>query len=160
MNIIVKAFGGGIFVRPDTTLEKDNDNFYVPDFVNRIDLSPVIFARISKPGKYISEKFVGRYYESFNHGLLLYPRGLCVEDEEFAGSLCLDHTSYLPLPLLPAEALTKEERYTIEKAIVLVSTRCLLRTGDLVAVETERRKELCRRGEKKVIHLEKFDIIY
>lgn len=168
MNIIVRTFHGRIIARPDTTREKDNDNFYVPDFVDVIDFAPVLFARICKPGKYIGEKFAYRYHDSFGKGLLLYPKCLDQKEEgdgeEFAESLCLDHTSYLPVALKPASELTKEDRYSIEKAVVLVSTRCLLRTGDFVAIETDKRKELCRRksAEKTggVVHLENFDIIY
>lgn len=165
MNIIVQTFGGSVIARPDTTREKDNDNFYVPDFIDRIDFAPVLFARICKPGKYIGEKFVYRYYDSFGNGLLLYPKSYEKEGgEKFAESLCLDHTSYLPIPLKPISELTNEERSAIEKAIVFVSTRCLLRTGDFVAMETDKRKELCRRkGDNKengVIHLKDFDIIY
>ena len=46
MNIIVKTSTGRIVVRPDTTWEKDNEDFYPPEFVDELTYSPVLFARI------------------------------------------------------------------------------------------------------------------
>ena len=39
MNIIVKTSSGHITVRPDTTWEKDNEDFYPPEFVDELTYS-------------------------------------------------------------------------------------------------------------------------
>ena len=61
MNIIVKTYAGNIIVRPDTTWEKDNEDFYPQDFIRTLTYTPVLFARISKPGKSVGLGVVPRY---------------------------------------------------------------------------------------------------
>lgn len=116
MNIIVKTSSGHVIVRPDTTWEKDNEDFYPPEFVDRLTYSPVFFARILKPGRSVGRKFAGRYYDSVGFGVLLYPENLVGDTQEgFAHASCLDHTSFLPAPLLPPSAVPGAAAPTAEQ---------------------------------------------
>jgi len=116
MNIIVNIFGGGICCRPDTTWERENRDFYSPDFISGYLYSPVLFARMAKAGKCIGKKFAERYYDSVGYGLLMYPAELmpaeaaCNVQERpaervaskgrsIAWASCLDHTTILPFPM-------------------------------------------------------------
>ena len=73
MNIIVKPYGSDLcYCRPDTTWERENKDFYSPECVNEIYWTPVVFARVSKAGKCVGSKFVGRYYDAVGCGMLLY----------------------------------------------------------------------------------------
>lgn len=152
MNIIVKTYSGKIISRPDTSWEKDSEDFYPPDFIESITLSPVIFAKICKAGKSVSPKFAERYYDSFGYGLLLYPENLIDGSPEgLACASCIDHTSFLPFPLYEkgrergnfilykdGEKIFQQEAGRdglIEESISEASERSCLRTGDLVAIE-------------------------
>lgn len=166
MNIVVLNAAGRTVVRPDTTLKKSSDDFYVPDFVGRISWSPVLFARISKPGKYIAERFATRYYDSINYGLLLYPEDFIDGSEDgYARACCLDHTSFLPSPMYNKVTLGREgnrvellrngtplfgtsfaSAATVEAMLTEVSKYCYLRTGDLACLELRPREPLCSRG--------------
>lgn len=139
MNIIVKPHGSDLcYCRPDTTWERENKDFYVPDCVSEMHWAPVIFVRISKAGKCINPKFVSRYYDSYNYGTLLYCR------PENGDSLisCADHTSLLPSPSLKAEELNDDERTFVEDAICKASKLISVRIGDYVAVELDEIKRL------------------
>lgn len=139
MNIIVKPHGSDLcYCRPDTTWERENKDFYVPDCVSEIHWAPVIFVRISKAGKCINPKFVSRYYDSYNYGTLLYCR------PENGDSLisCADHTSLLPSPSLKGEELNDGERMLVEDAICKASKLISVRIGDYVAVELDEIKRL------------------
>lgn len=167
MNIIVKTFGGNVIVRPDTTWENDNEDIYPQDFIETLSFTPVLFARISKPGKSVGLRFTSRYYDSANYGLLLYPENLLRGGEEdFACASCIDHTSFLPAPLYQkcvfgttgnefilskdgkeifrtsTEGLAK-----IEEAIEEATRKIYIRTGDLIAIELDSRKMLYDRAE-------------
>ena len=73
MNIIVKPYGSSLcYCRPDTTWERENKDFFSPECVNEIYWTPVVFARVSKAGKCVGRKFVGRYYDAVGCGMLLY----------------------------------------------------------------------------------------
>ena len=73
MNIIVKPYGSSLcYCRPDTTWERENKDFFSPECVNEIYWTPVVFARVSKAGKCVGSKFVGRYYDAVGCGMLLY----------------------------------------------------------------------------------------
>ncbi|MGM9742400.1 MAG: hypothetical protein ACI3ZC_05020 [Candidatus Cryptobacteroides sp.] len=168
MNILVKTYSGHIVSRPDTTWEKDNEDFFPPDFVGRLDFSPVLFARVCKPGRCVGARFTSRYYDSVNYGILLYPADHMYEGPEcYAEALTLDHTSFLPAPLSSAGELSgidfslqkngtgvfstrmssSEISGMIEKALIEVTSRIYIRTGDLIAIELAPVSHLASRPE-------------
>ncbi len=110
MNIAVRKCGKPFCsCRPDTSWERENKDIWLPDFVEKLYFSPVLFARISKAGKCIGDKFVSRYYDGLNFGVLLYAECRCgTSGDEAAPGLapasrqileCLDHSTLLPHPL-------------------------------------------------------------
>lgn len=166
MNIIVKTSSGHITVRPDTTWEKDNEDFYPPEFVDELTYSPVLFARILKPGRSVGRKFASRYYDSIGFGVLLYPENMLDGTPEgYAQAICLDHTSFLPSPMFPPERLERNGHFRlfrnehdlfvldqpslnmIEDAIVEATKLLYIRTGDLIAIELAPRKPLTIRPD-------------
>ena len=166
MNIIVKTSSGHITVRPDTTWEKDNEDFYPPEFVEELTYSPVLFARVLKPGRSVGRKFASRYYDSVGYGVLLYPENMLDGSPEgYAQAICLDHTSFLPAPTFPPQRLeedgqfhlfmNEQELFTfdhpslnmIEEAIVLATRLLYIRTGDLIAIELTARRQLTTRHD-------------
>ena len=169
MNIIVKTAQGHIIVRPDTTWEKDNADFFPPDFVDALTFSPVVFARILKPGRSIGRRFASRYYDAVNFGVLLYPENLIDDSpESFATASCLDHTSFLSAPMYNPVTLGEEgnsfilrrngkvvfeydaaTRAMVEEALTEATRLVYIRTGDLIAIELDCRKALCSRDEGK-----------
>ena len=165
MNIIVKPYGSTLCnCRPDTTWERENRDFYSPECVNEISWTPVIFARISKAGKCVSGKFVERYYDGFNFGVLMY---CCIEGTT---SAFVDHTSILPHPLYNPAVLEGENEFEIlrndekvefgtvnmseatnllQDAICKASQLTSLRIGDFVAVELAPQHLLAARTDKE-----------
>lgn len=148
MNIITRPYGSSsCYCRPDTTWEREDKDFYVPDSVEVIYWAPVVFARISKAGKCIGRKFASRYYDGFGFGALLY-----CNDGPVAFTSCADHTSRLPFPLNGPDFLEEGKEYSvtvngetvftgvadralIEETICMASGTTSLRIGDFVAVE-------------------------
>ncbi len=154
--------------RPDTTWERENKDFYSPECVNELHWAPILFVRICKAGKCISEKFAPRYYDSFGFGALMYIGDFmpCL-----ASASCADHTSLLPAPLHSPESIEnghnafevfKDERsifnleagtglmMDIEKAICRASQLTSLRIGDFVAIELAGVSPLARRPDESV----------
>lgn len=97
MNIALKTFSGQVTSRPDTTWERENRDFYIPDFVREMLWSPVLFTRVEKAGKCIGRKYADRYIDGMGFGLLLHPLVEC--NGEAVPSSCMDHTTILPFPL-------------------------------------------------------------
>jgi acylpyruvate hydrolase len=65
-----------IFMKPSTAVLKDNKPFYYPEFSSDIQYETELVLKISKNGKYISEKFSPRYYEEITVGLDLTARDI------------------------------------------------------------------------------------
>jgi hypothetical protein len=166
MNIIVRTAEGKYIVRPDTTWERDNEDIYIPEFVNRISWTPVLFARVSKPGRSVGEEFAERYYDGIGYGVLLYPDDMFDGSESgLACASCLDHTSFLPFPVYNKVTLDRPENVfelklnhrqtifshsgasseAIRKAIAGATRYIYIRTGDIIAIELQPRKPLCAR---------------
>lgn len=170
MNIPVLTHNGHVMVRPDTTIDKFNRDFYPPEFVNTLSYTPVLFARICKAGRSVGAEFADRYYDAYNYGVLLYADDLAPRSSEgFASASCLDHTSFLPFPLYGKITLEHKEnefklrrggrvifRHSdaqasmIEEAICEISKYVYLRSGDLIAIELAGRKKIFRPKDKTV----------
>ena len=151
MNIIVKPYNSeSCYCRPDTTWEKEGRDLYIPEGVDKVLWTPVVFAKVCKAGKCVSPKFVSRYYDAVGFGVLSY-----CNDEDIAFSSCMDHTSLLPMPLYNPAVLENDGNifnitigekacsFQIDKsmqdaighAICIASERVSLRIGDMVALE-------------------------
>lgn len=151
-----------MIARPDTTRVKDGEDVYMPEFVSRLEWSPVLYTKVCKSGRSVGERFAGRYFDCFNFGTLLYPVELMDGSEEsYACASCLDHTSLLQLQFKDIKEAEKPYNkividinnnvFSIEiedittklkSAIVETTKYCWLRVGDLVAIELQGRKPL------------------
>lgn len=63
-----------VFSKFQTSLLKNNETFYYPDFSSCIHHELELVIRISKNGKHIQEKFAGKYYDSIALGIDLTAR--------------------------------------------------------------------------------------
>lgn len=169
MNILVKTYDNKYIVRPDTTWERDNEDFYPPEFVSGFLYTPVLFARICKPGRSIGRKFASRYYDGVSYGVLLYPQDLLDGSETgFACASCLDHSSFLPFPIFNPSTLGIEENAfklykddkelfsynegtidMIEEAIEEASKYIYMRSGDIIAIELAPKENLFSKSESE-----------
>ena len=172
MIIAVLSRDEHVFTRPDTSLGKSYEDFYVPEFIDSVSFCPVLFARVCKAGRSVAVKFADRYYDGINYGILLYP-GLSRDDGPYgiACSSCLDRTTILPAPLYNKVTLGREgnvfrleagnkelfsfNRGTaemLEKAVGQVTGYVHIRIGDVIAIELDDVRELCRRSDGR-LHL-------
>lgn len=168
MNIVVRTYSGKYIVRPDTTWEKDSEDFFPPEFVNALTLSPVLVARVLKPGRSVGERFAERYYDFVGFGALLYPEDMLEGSAEgFACASCLDHTSFIPAPSFSAAQIEGQKvkvvkngsevlfdlegisgvKEMIAKAIAEATRFIYIRTGDLIAIELAPRGPVASREE-------------
>ena len=167
MNIIVKPYDSELcYCRPDTTWERENKDFYSPECVNEIRWAPVVFARISKAGKCIGEKFTERYFDGIGCGMLMYCH--IDTDSSTAFTSCIDHTTILPHPLYNPAILQGQKIFTvpvngeeksvdlsdamahIKEALCNASRLTSLRIGDFVAVELDTIQTLAKRDDSQV----------
>lgn len=172
MNIIIKKHTDALCsTRPDTSWERENKDIWLPEIVDSLSFAPVVFTRIVKAGKSVASKFVGRYYEGINLGVLL-----CPEHKNGQGYSerieCVDHTTLLPHPLYNICVLEnrdnefalsaddevifrldcgKELLDKIEAAICEASSYISLRIGDYIAVELQ--EETLLTDSRKEIHI-------
>jgi 2-keto-4-pentenoate hydratase/2-oxohepta-3-ene-1,7-dioic acid hydratase in catechol pathway len=149
-----------IFLKPDTALLNNNQDFYLPDFSNEIHYETEVVVKINKPGKHIDEKFAHRYYDSVSVGIdftardlqsVLKAKGLPWERAKaFDSSAVIG--SFLPLAdagiisnlnfsmelngQKVQEANTSEMVFSVDKVIAFVSRFITLKTGDLIYTGT------------------------
>ena len=58
-----------IFMKPKSALLQQHTPFYYPEFTNELHYEAELVIRISKNGKYIQEKFAGKYYDAITTGI-------------------------------------------------------------------------------------------
>ena len=58
-----------IFMKPKSALLQQHTPFYYPEFTNELHYEAELVLRISKNGKYIQEKFAGKYYDAITTGI-------------------------------------------------------------------------------------------
>ena len=65
-----------IFIKPQTSLLKDNKPFYYPEWTTDLHYETEIVLKVCKQGKYISEKFAYKYFEEVTVGIDFTARDL------------------------------------------------------------------------------------
>lgn len=146
MNLAVLRPSGNYCFRPDTTLNREARDYYLPDGIEAVTLTPCIYARVVKAGKCISPRFAERYVDNFGFGVFLD-----ADDADPLEAICLDGSSYLsggtaPLSEIPDAVFEvsvngspwlRQESFStgmLFDALVTVSKRSSVRASDLLAV--------------------------
>ncbi len=181
MNIFVVPYcSDGYYCRPDTTLEKEPKDYFLPDSVTDLSAAPVVFIKMIKAGKAVGEKFAERYYDSFCAGVLLYAENIVNSETPtaFCEATCLDSSSYLPFNFQPLTLLDKFScrlqingtdavdmsvddsiiQY-INEFIALISRRTSFRIGDIIAFETFDRVPV-KQGDSVKVLSDSFDFSF
>ena len=70
------------FLKPDTALLKDVDEFYLPDLNSEIHFECELVVKINKAGKHIDTEFAHKYYSEVTLGLDLTARDLQTKCKE------------------------------------------------------------------------------
>lgn len=145
MNVIVVRSDGSWYVRPDTSIERESDEFYLPDGFSSVEAFRCIWIRIIKAGKAVNPKFAGRYFDHFGKGLVMY----CRRDD---GTVCpfVDGSTVIRQDTWPMEQLAAEVSETgqyldgISAAICDISRLTSIRIGDLFLFEASDSATLSR----------------
>lgn len=149
-----------IFMKPDTAVLKDNQDFYYPPFSQDIHHEIEVVLRISKEGKHIAPKFADRYYDAIGLGVDFTARDI-QQDHKKKGlpwelAKAFDHSA--PVSLLRAKeefgdlksldfsllkngetvqsGNTHDLLFSFEEILVFVSQYITLRKGDLIFTGT------------------------
>jgi acylpyruvate hydrolase len=65
-----------VFLKPDSSLLKNNKPFFLPDFSDNIQFEVEVVIKISKLGKGISAKYASRYYDEVTLGIDITARDI------------------------------------------------------------------------------------
>lgn len=155
MNIIIKPYNpqeGLFYFKPDTTLNRDYTNLYLPHFIKRVEAKELFYIRIDRAGKGIAERYASRYFSKGNYALSIsiapdiFPNAApstapnatpsaAIINGSVANSI--DYSFYS----MPAEKI--EDPQLIEefcKYIAQITEIISLRTGDIIAIETGKKE--------------------
>lgn len=132
MNIIVVKNDGSWYTRPDTTLEREPKDFYIPDGMMAATAASFRYIRIIKAGKAIQPKFAGRYYDSFGSGVILYGKGT-----DGALHPYIDGSTIILPADESSDVLDDEAAGLIAAALQNVTASMSVRIGDIVLFEDE-----------------------
>ena len=64
------------FIKPDSAVLSNNDDFYLPDFSNDVHYEAEIYVKIHKKGKNIQAKFAPTYYKEIGIGIDITARDI------------------------------------------------------------------------------------
>lgn len=149
-----------IFLKPDTALLKDNQDFYYPAFSNDIHHEIEVVLRVSKEGRHIAPKFAAKYYDAVGLGVDFTARDIQQAHKEkgLPWELAKAFDGSAPVSALrPKEEMgdltaldfrldrngdtvqngnTKDLLFSFEDILVFVSQYITLRKGDLIYTGT------------------------
>ena len=159
MNIIIKPYNpqeGLFYFKPDTTLNRDYTNLYLPHFIKRVEAKELFYIRIDRAGKGIAERYASRYFTKGNYALSIsiapdiFPNTTPSQAPSAAPNTtpsaaiinrsvanAIDYSFYS----MPAEKI--EDPQLIEqfcKYIAQITEIISLRTGDIIAIETGKKE--------------------
>jgi len=166
------------FMKPDTALLKDNEDFYYPEHTKDLHHEVEIVIKISKAGKHIEEQFAHKYYEEIGIGIDFTARDVQAKCKEkglpwekakaFDGSAPIgkfvNKSTFADLNninfhldvngQLRQQGNTKDLIFSIDKVIAYVSKFVTLKTGDLIYTGTPEGVAAVNIGDKLTCFIE------
>jgi 2-keto-4-pentenoate hydratase/2-oxohepta-3-ene-1,7-dioic acid hydratase in catechol pathway len=166
------------FMKPDTALIKDNEDFYCPEHTKDLHHEVEIVIKISKAGKHIEEKFAHKYYEEIGIGIDFTARDVQAKCKEkglpwekakaFDGSAPIgkfvNKSTFADLNninfhldvngQLRQQGNTKDLIFSFDKVIAYVSKFVTLKTGDLIYTGTPEGVAAVNIGDKLTCFIE------
>ena len=159
MNIIIKPYNpqeGLFYFKPDTTLNRDYTNLYLPHFIKRVEAKELFYTRIDRAGKGIAERYASRYFSKGNYALSIsiapdiFPNAASSQAPSATpsqapsaaiinGSVAnsIDYSFYsMPAGKIEDPQLIEEFCKYIAQITEIIS----LRTGDIIAIETGKKE--------------------
>lgn len=140
MNIITVPYGSkGFYTRPDTSLNKDSNDYFCPEEITELAAAVFIYARATKAGKSVASKFAPRYYTIVGSGIHFSAPQLIKEGkpETWHMAHSLDNSTFLLQDETSAENISEELIEKINAAFEAASKYVSFRTGDYIAIELE-----------------------
>jgi hypothetical protein len=127
----------GFYARPDTSLNRDSNDYFCPDSLTELAAAVFIYARASKAGKSVAAKFAPRYYNIVGKGVhFTAPQMICNDSPEtWWISRSLDNSTFLLDSEDNASAVAPEIIELINAAFETVAKYVSFRTGDYIAIE-------------------------
>lgn len=166
-----------VFLKPDSSLLKNNKPFFLPDFSDNIHYEVEVVIKISKLGKSISAKFAPRYFNEVTVGIDITARDI-QSRQSAAGypwelSKCFDGAApvgtFLPVSRFSdmsnldfrleinekvvQHSNTSDMIFSINEIIEYVSRYFTLKTGDLIFTGTPSGVGQLKRNDKLVAYL-------
>ena len=139
MNIITVPYGSkGFYVRPDTSLNRDSNDYFCPDGITGLAAAVFIYAKASKAGKCVSARFAQRYYTTIGTGIHFSAPCMAEDNtpESWWLSQSLDNSTFI-IEETNAEDADENIKEKINAAFEAASKFVSFRTGDIIAVEIE-----------------------
>jgi acylpyruvate hydrolase len=148
------------FMKPDTSLIRNNNPFFYPEFTNDLQYELEVVIKINKLGRNISEKFAHRYYSEIGLGIDFTARDLqriCKDKgmpwemakafdgsapiSDFVPKAQFDNLNNLQFKLEKNDTIvqngnTNDMVFKFDQIIAYVSKFVTLRTGDLIFTGT------------------------
>lgn len=166
-----------IFMKPDTSLIKNNEPFYYPDFSKDIHHEVEVIIKIKKEGKSIAQEFAHQYYDEIGLGIDFTARDWQTKVKELGHPWEIAKAFNGSAPVSPFMAkgnrdmkninfrLLKNDQevqvgntslmlWSIDEIISYVSQFILLKTGDIVFTGTPKGVGPVQIGDRLVGFLE------
>ncbi len=130
-------------LRPDSTLNKDCSDYWMPDGIKTLMSVPFFYLRIEKNAKSVSSRFAKRYWTFAGYGVYLYAPSMPLQMGH-----ALDFSTMVSAPMKPDELMSASapacnpDIEELEKAVEKITTLCSLKSGDLVCIPCSEGKEL------------------
>jgi len=148
------------FLKPDTSLIRNNNPFFYPEFTNDLQYELEVVLKVNRLGRNISEKFAHRYFNEIGLGIDFTARDLqrICKDKGMPWEMAKAFDGSAPISdfitkdqfedlnsiqfklekndLVVQNGNTKEMVFNFDKIISYVSKFITLRTGDLIFTGT------------------------
>lgn len=137
MNIIVIGPDGSVSTRPDSTLMRRPQDFFLPEDLGSVTARTCLYIKMTKAGKAIRREFARRYFDSVGKGVLLTCDG---------GITHIDWSTYIFEGQTPSGEIDSGLLNTICEGLERATRHISVRQSDIVAFENDDPVTL-RRGD-------------
>lgn len=150
-------------LKGDSSLLVNRKPFFIPEWSEKVCMTPCIVLRVCKLGKNIGQRFANRYYDAIAHGINMQASDL-LERNDWTRAWDFDYSmvvgTFMDTNIDQWQQIDNQLVISRDKAIQYASEVMTIRQGDMIYIDRDVSPRILQREEVIAEYIDNQEVLY
>lgn len=150
-------------LKGDSSLLVNRKPFFIPEWSEKVCMTPCIVLRVCKLGKNIGQRFANRYYDAIAHGINMQASDL-LERNDWTRAWDFDYSmvvgTFMDTDIDQWQQIDNQLVISRDKAIQYASEVMTIRQGDMIYIDRDVSPRILQREEVIAEYIDNQEVLY